>query len=140
MQKLLKNIPLPNSAKLSKLIAQHNRRYSKYVISEQARADAAMGIPQKNSEKLTPFENRLKEDMTIIAGKITTQYRLALEMLDARIKAEESFLGKSIDQARDVISDHAELEENVILKPVPSRMPLSSWSSPSNATMPCMIE
>lgn len=115
MQKLLKNIPLPNSAKLSKLIAQHNRRYSEFVISEQARADAAMGIPQKNSDKLTPFESRLKEDMTIISGKITTQYRLALEMLDARIKAEESILGKSIDQTRDVIANHSELEEDAIV-------------------------
>jgi hypothetical protein len=115
MQKLLKNIPLPNSAKLSKLIAQHNRRYSEYVISEQARADAAIGIPQKNSASLSPFENRLKEEMIIIAGKITTQYRLALEMLDARIKAEESFMDKSLDRTQDVHSTHSEIEEEVIV-------------------------
>lgn len=115
MHKLLKDIPLPKSHELFKVVAQHNRRYSEHVITEQARADAKLGIPLLESPDPAPFLERLKEERTIVMSKISTQYKAALEMLDARVKAEERYVADVHDQTRDAITSHSAVEEDLIV-------------------------
>jgi hypothetical protein len=114
MHKALKDIPIPNSRELHKLMTDHNETFNEVNITKRAQADAEKNIPDPESEDCPPFEKQLVHEASILASKIASKYKKALEMLDAKIKAEENFLSRQRENSDRSIQHIAEYEEDAI--------------------------
>ena len=97
MDKELKDIPLPDSRELYRLVTDHNNKYDETAIARRAHTDAEKNIPAADSSDPAPFEKQLQHEASILASKVATRYKKALEMLDAKIKAEQHFLEQHED-------------------------------------------
>lgn len=110
MHAALKDIPLPNSRELYRLVTDHNDKYSETVIAERAKDDAEQNIPAPQSSDPAPFEKQLLHEASILASKVSTKYKNALEMLDAKIKAELDFQERRKNHSEKDIANYAEYE------------------------------
>ena len=114
MDKVLKDIPLPDSRELYRLVTDHNNKYDEAAIIERARTDAEKNIPAGDSADAAPYEKQLVHEASILGSKIATRYKKALEMLDARIKAETEFLDREKSHFEKNIQESSSLETDAI--------------------------
>lgn len=114
MNKMLKDIPLPDARELYRLVTDHNNKYDEHSIAEKARRDAEQNIPATDANQPSAYEKQLVHEASILGSKIATRYKKALEMLDASIKAESEFLDKEREHLEKNIKESAALETDAI--------------------------
>lgn len=114
MKKLLKGIPLPNSREFYKLVRQHNDKYTEHFIAQRAKEDAAKNIPAADSNEPAPFEKQIMHETAKLASKISARYKTCLEMLDAKIKAEEAFVNQQRNHTQENVESVSSVEENAV--------------------------
>ena len=114
MDKLLKGIPLPNSKKLYELVREYKKKYTEHHIAERAKADAEQNIPKEESTESPPFVRQMIHERATLASRIVTQYKKALELIDAKIKAEEDFVAREKDDTSESITEYSEVEEGSV--------------------------
>ena len=79
---------------LKREFKQLERKYSQDLIEERAKEDAAHNIPPLDHAHLSPFEQELLHSTAELASKVATTYKGPLEVLDAKMKAEQVFLAQ----------------------------------------------
>lgn len=89
MKRIAKSDYLPNLKEVNALFEEHKKTYSDDRIRERAKEDAAHDIPRSGSDEAAPFETELVHEIAALASKVASAFRSALEVLDAKIKAEE---------------------------------------------------
>ena len=114
MHQALKGIPLPDTRDVYDLVNEHTQKYSDEYVIEHARADAANNIPAVESEEVAPFEKQILHDSSLLASKIATKYKKALELLDATIKAEEVVVEKQHEHSSKDIQEYTHYSEQNI--------------------------
>ena len=114
MQKALKDIPIPNSREFYKLVQTHNSKYSEEFIASRAKEDAEKNIPAPSSTEPAAFEKQVLHETAILASKIVTKYKKTLEMLDAKIKAEQEFVETQKSHQTTNVEEVSKVEEDAV--------------------------
>lgn len=114
MEKSLQDIPLPDNRELYDLVTTHNEKYTEPTIIERARTDAAKNLPAGDSKDPSPFEKQLVHDASILASKVSSHYKRSLEMLDAKVKAEQQGLKHLKDTIKNRSAGFQQIEEEGI--------------------------
>jgi|GEM_PF-4687448 len=82
----------PDRKALKRLFKEYYSSYHEDEIRRHAGEDAEHGIPEPDSTTPSPYEKQLLYAAQELASGISGRYRDPLEVLDAKIKAEEEFL------------------------------------------------
>jgi hypothetical protein len=87
MKTISKDDFLPDLKQIRSLFDSHKNEYSEDVLRKQGKEDAEYDIPRTDSDESAPFEVRLEAEVAAVASQVVSKFRAALEMLDAKIKA-----------------------------------------------------
>jgi hypothetical protein len=93
----------PNRRELKRLFAEYDRAYNEPSIQAHAAQDAELNIPTVDAADTSPFERQLTYAAQSLASGVGGRYRDPLEVLDAKIKAEEDFVQRKHKTALEKI-------------------------------------
>ncbi len=79
---------LPDLKQIGRMFADFKQEYNDDRLRTQAKGDAEAGMPRANSSEHSPFEVELAHAASDLANQVAAKFRSALEILDARIKAD----------------------------------------------------
>ena len=103
MKRIAKADYLPNLKEVQGFFDDHAQEYDEEKISTKARDDAAHGIPTLNDDTFAPFEQELTHAAATLSSKVAAAFRGALEILDAKIKAEQEKAERALEDQLKVI-------------------------------------
>ena len=112
MKRIAKSDYLPNLKEIENLVETHKQAYSEEKLRERAARDAADGIPSQTLEEPAPFEQELSHAVSALASKVAASFRSSLEMLDAKIKAEEGKIKLEYEHVVENINLEHEIDTN----------------------------
>lgn len=95
---------------LRRLFDDHRREFSDQKIRDHAKADAESGLPLPDSHEPSPFELQLQHAASTLASKVASTFKSSLELLDAKIKAEEELLHRKHKDALAAIEANYSVE------------------------------
>ncbi|HQH26486.1 MAG TPA: hypothetical protein PLP17_03745 [Oligoflexia bacterium] len=112
MKKELVDRDFPDLRTLQKDFEAHEKEYSPEYLRQHAAEDAKLNIPRADSEEPSPFEQELLHEATTLASRVVAAYRRALEIIDAKIKAEEEYAAKKRQNTEELGKDLLAIEND----------------------------
>ena len=112
MHKLTRGLTLLNKAEIDSFVREHRNKYTENYIRARGKEDGEGNIPAPQEAEPSPFEKELEYAVATLSSKIVTRHKQALELLDAKIKAEEEFLEKRLKNTVEGIENSYQVERD----------------------------
>lgn len=107
----LKILKLKSLKSLQSLFYEHEERYSDEALRAHGREDGQKNIPRPDSDEPSPFERELLHSAASLASQVAAKYKSCLELIDAKIKAEESTTQQRHKHALEYVEGLAKTEK-----------------------------